>query len=330
MPPSSPSVLVIRLDAIGDALALTPLLAAFRERGIPADLVLRGLNASVFAAGAVREVLVAPFALRRDDLKNRAEIRRFGESLRTRAYSHVLVATEDASGYRLARAVGAPERVGFVNGWGKPLKTLWARSLLTSAIARTAGLDRAAPHESAVLFELARSLLGGAKPTRDTAQLRPLILESEPLPDSRVAFQVTDKWERLGIAFDDVVRTVQALAPLAEVRAFAPMREARYAERFAKATGIDVERFDDLASWKAAIAAASLFVAPDSGGVHVAGMVGTPVVAVFSASPVFSLQSARWAPWAAPYVNVPAAGDWPASVERAVHALRQRQEPTRR
>src|SRR5215472_4169797 len=31
MPQTSPSVLVIRLDAIGDALALTPLLAALRD-----------------------------------------------------------------------------------------------------------------------------------------------------------------------------------------------------------------------------------------------------------------------------------------------------------
>ena len=130
MAQSSPSVLIIRLDAIGDALAMTPLLAALAERDISVDLVLRSVNAGIFSKRAAREVFLAPFALRSSTKENLAAIRQFGERLRERNYSHVLVATEDPGGYRLARAIDAPHRIGFVNGIGKPFKTIWASRML--------------------------------------------------------------------------------------------------------------------------------------------------------------------------------------------------------
>ncbi|MGB6061510.1 MAG: hypothetical protein WBG27_07405, partial [Candidatus Aquilonibacter sp.] len=94
MPQTSPSVLVIRLDAIGDALALTPLLAALRERAIPVDLVLQDVNAKIFSSRATRAVYVAPFTLRSSTPENRRSIAEFGAFLRRSAYTDVLVATE--------------------------------------------------------------------------------------------------------------------------------------------------------------------------------------------------------------------------------------------
>ena len=107
MPEISPSVLIIRLDAIGDALALTPSIAALRQHEIPVDLVLRPANAQIFAAQAVREVVVAEFALRSDARATLEAIERLGSRLRSRAYTHVLVATEDPGGYRLAARSGS-------------------------------------------------------------------------------------------------------------------------------------------------------------------------------------------------------------------------------
>jgi ADP-heptose:LPS heptosyltransferase len=69
-----------------------------------------------------------------------------------------------------------------------------------------------------------------------------------------------------------------------------------------------------------AIAAAPAIVTPDSGALHVAGVVGTPTVAVFPAVRNFALQVARWSPWASPHRVVRAAGDWPV---RAGEALAQ-------
>jgi ADP-heptose:LPS heptosyltransferase len=321
MPESSPSALIIRLDAIGDALALTPLLAALRSTSVPADVVLRPGNAGVFSSRAARAIVISHFDLRSSQPSNIAAIERLGQQLAPHRYSHALVATEDPSGYRLALAAQAPARIGFSNAWGKPAKTLWSRRFLTERVYRSAGLDREAPHECQVLFRLGRALLGtAAEPTRDSAQLRPLVLESEPPADDRIAVQITDKWERLGIALEQVVGLVRRLSAFGELRLIAAARESDYAARVASATGYAIEGFATAAPWKAAIAAAPALVAPDCGALHVAGMVGTPTVGVFPPARHFALQVARWAPWAAPHRIVRADDGWPV---RASDALAQ-------
>jgi len=315
----SPSVLLIRLDAVGDALALAPLLAALRAREVPVDLVLTERNRDALASAAALRRYVAPFELRDESKINRSVISAFGSELRANDYTHVLIATEDPGGYRLARATRAKHRIGFENGWGKPLKTLWIRSLLTKTIVRTAGLDENAPHECEVLFALGASLLEpGAVPTHDLALLNPMVLDREPTPDTRVAFQVTDKWERLGIAFDDVVASARAIPG---ARFIASSSERGYAERFASATGAKIDFFDTLEPWKEAIASARALVAPDSGALHVAGMTGTPTVAIFPPQPNLALQTARWHPWAAPYRIIEAQPGWSTKVMHALDDL---------
>jgi ADP-heptose:LPS heptosyltransferase len=321
MTDSSPSVLVIRLDAIGDALALTPLLAGLAGRGIPVDVVLRAGNAAVFSSRAARARFVAPFALRSSTRSNLRAIREFGHELRAGDYTHVLVATEDPGGYRLARAIGAPARIGFINGWGKPFKTLWAASMLTRRIVRSAGLDPKAPHECEVLWKLGIPLIGDAPIPRDTQTLRPLVIERDLGRGETIAFQVSDKWERLGIAFDEVVRAVRLLAGAFTLHAIASEAEHVYAERIAAAAAVPVERFASLEPWKEAIASARAIAAPDSGAIHVAGMTGTPVVAVFPPITEFALQSSRWRPWAAPSRLVLATPGWPEELVPAMESL---------
>ncbi|HEY1881947.1 MAG TPA: hypothetical protein VGG51_02760 [Candidatus Cybelea sp.] len=310
MPQVSPSVLIIRLDAIGDALALTPAIAALRQRAIPVDVVLRSANEHAFAPSAVRDVVVAAFELRSDTPANVREIERLGGELRERKYSHVLVATEDAGGYRLAAAVDAPVRIGFEDIARKPFKALWSRRFLTQSIYRSARLTAATVHECETLFRLAAPLLDDAAPTRDLAQLRPLVLDAQPPADGRIAVQVTDKWERLGIRFEEVVELVRRLASAGELNLISSRNESNYAQRLNDATDIAIEYFDDTATWKAAIAAAPAIVAPDSGALQVAGMVGTPIVAVFPDESLFAARVARWAPWAAPHRVVRASSGW--------------------
>jgi ADP-heptose:LPS heptosyltransferase len=312
MPVTSPSVLIIRLDAIGDALALTPMLAALRERAIPADAMLHSRNAGVFSSRALREAIVADDVVLRAPGAQADVIAAWGSVLRQRAFTHVLVATEDAAGYRLAKATGAPVRVGFSHRWGKPFKALWCRNFVNRTVYRSAGLDRKAPHECEVLFRLARPLLGDAIPTRDAASLRPLVIEREPGPEAgRIVLQVTDKWQRSGMTLSAVVRLAGALAGSGPVRFLAARDEAAFADRFAHEAGVKVEQFGELEAWKEAIAGARVVVAPDSGAVHVAGMVGTPVVAVFPGGRDSALQIARWSPWAAPYRVVLDDDGWP-------------------
>ncbi len=272
----------------------------------------------MFAPNAVRDVIVADFDLRDGSRANRTAIERLGRDLRERRYTHVLVATEDKSGYRLAAAAGAPVRIGFEDPWTKPLKALWSRRILTKSIYRSARLAAVSEHECETLFTLTAPLAGDDKPTRDLTQLRPLVLESEPAPDDRVAVQITDKWERLGIPLKSVVDLVRRVAASGELVLLSSRSESRYSQSVERATGIAVSYFDNLPSWKAAIAAAAALVAPDSGAVHVAGMTGTPVVAVFPPMRLYDAWVARWAPWATAHRIVRADEGWPA---RAADAL---------
>jgi ADP-heptose:LPS heptosyltransferase len=302
---SSPSVLIVRLDAIGDALALVPLLASLRERGSRIDVVLSQKNAGAFSKSAVDRVYVEEPGL--------------GERLSRNAYDYALVATEDASGYRLARASGAPVRAGFQNGWGKPLKSLWARALLTRTVYRTAGLDPEAPHECQVLFQLGAGI-APARISRDAKLLRRFVVDHEPSPDGRVVVQVTDKWQRLGASAAGLVTLVREVHQRYPTRFVAAETERGFAQRVAVDAGIPIEYFRELGPWKDAIASAKAVVAPDSGAVHVAGMTGTPVVAAF-AKEHFALQTGRWSPWAAPYRLVKIERNWAVSVRDALESL---------
>lgn len=320
---TSPSALVVRLDGIGDALALTPLVAALRERGIRVSAVMQERNAQALSTKAFDRVHVADFHLRDRSAKNRKAVSAFArEQLRPERYDYALIATEDFGGYAVAREAGIARRIGFENGWGKPLKSLLVRGLCTRTVRRTAGLDPRAPHECAVLFELGRTILGTqAKPTRDAAVLRPLVLDREAVPDPRLAVQVTDKWMRLGAGFDDIAALVRALHTYGDIRLLASAAESPFADALGSAVGMRVETFTSLPTWKAAIAASRVLVAPDSGAIHVAGMTGTPVVGCFSTKD-FALQTARWMPWAAPNETVAMSGEWVLSAAKAAARLR--------
>jgi ADP-heptose:LPS heptosyltransferase len=240
-----------------------------------------------------------------------------------RRYGAALIPTEKPEGYRLARRAHIPIRVGFENGWGKPLKTLWIRRMCTRTIFRTAGLDPRAPHECEVVFKLVQAITTSPEPPRDPNILRPYVIDEEPQRDDRIAFQVTDKWHRLGAHMDAVVQLARRIGEHQAVRYIASEQESRYVRAFSDAAGVAVETFARLAPWKTAIAAARAVVAPDSGAAHVAGMVGTPVVSCF-AQQDFALQSKRWAPWAAPHQVVRMESAWPLVAADALQDLLQR------
>lgn len=295
------------MDAIGDALVTVPLLAALRRAGFAASAVLRRANAQAFAPGALQRVHVA-------EEETAAHIAAFD-------YDVALIPSEEPQAYALARGAHIPVRVGFEHGLlGKPLKSWWIRRQCTQTVRRAAGLDTRGLHEAEIVFRLGRALLKDTEPSRDPVALRPFVVDGSPVRDSRAAFQVTEKWLRLGATFDALAEAARGLAKAREVRWIAAASEAAFAARFAQATGARVETFETLAPWKFAIAAARALVAPDSGAVHVAGMTGTPVVALYAANN-HRLQIARWRPWAAPFRALAIAEEWPAEVEPALASL---------
>lgn len=281
-----------------------------RRHGFTIGAVLRAGNAQIFSSRALDRVHVAA------DGALDASVR----EIRQAQYAAALIPTEKPDGYRLPYRAGIPVRLGFENGWGKPLKTLWIRRMCTRTFFRTAGLDPRAPHECEVVFALVRALCREPEPSRDPHLLRRYVIDEEPQADARVVFQVTQKWERLGASFQDVVRLGECVRLSHGVRFVASEAEARYAQRFGDALSARVETFANLRPWKDAIAAARAAVAPDSGAAHVAGMVGTPVLSCFAAEN-FRLQSRRWAPWAAPHRVIAIEGAWPLVAADALEEL---------
>ena len=241
MPQTSPSVLVIRLDAIGDALALTPLLAALRERAIPVDLVCGPSTprSSPRARRARSTSRLSHCAPQRAEIG--ATIRRFGARLREqRLQRH---ARRDRRSGRLpscARGRRAGARRLRATDWGKPLKTIWAsfdahpchRAQRRPRPARAARMRGA-------LASSANVSLGNAPIPRDPSVLRPLVLERDVPRGERIAFQVSDKWERLGIEFEQVVRRAARCGERSATCAQSPHRaNGDYAQRVEAASGI--------------------------------------------------------------------------------------------
>jgi ADP-heptose:LPS heptosyltransferase len=164
---------------------------------------------------------------------------------------------------------------------------------------------------------LVAPLTGDAVPSRDAGELRSLVIDAQPPRDERIALQLSDKWARLNVPDEQVEALVLALQTVAPLRVIAARDEEAYARRF----GVPVDYFDDTDGWKAAVAAARVVVAPDSGAVHLAGTIGTPVVAVFPPQRAFDAQTARWSPWASPHRIVRADDGWPSRAAGAAIEL---------
>lgn len=287
-------VLLVRLDGIGDALACTPLIVALREAGHTVGVALSDRNAGVFAPGT----FVARHVLERIPWpahgSTPASTQRARSEIGAARYDVALVASEEPEAYRLA--AGIRERVGFVTGWAKPLKTLWARSRLTRPVFRPASLGRARDHEVEVLFGLGRGLFD-AVPTRDPAHLRPVIQGSRPSPvRSGIVLQLGTKWTALGVAPAATRAIATALAQRGARLVVSPAEADAVRELVG---GLPLCIAPTLAGWKDEIDRSAIVVTPDTGAVHLAGMLGIPVVAVFAPDPS-GAQVARWSPWAAP------------------------------
>jgi ADP-heptose:LPS heptosyltransferase len=296
---------------------LAPLIAGLRAAGHRLDILLSESNRDVFAAG----VFDATFSAPRNAWKTRnlqADFATLLTRLRTRRYDRALIATEEISAYRLARAADIPKRCGFENGWGKPLKTLLIRRLCTSTVYRPASL-REAVHEASVQYRLAQGLGAPAQPTRDLGALSPLFISDPPPRGATIALQAGIKWERLGLGDATLAGVLARLRRMGDVRVFVHPSEAAQAHALADAHDLPVDSFDGIEPWKRAIARARLLVTPDTGAAHIAGMLGTPTVDCFS-NKEYDLQIARWAPWAAPYETVRIGDDAEDTLERIIAA----------
>jgi ADP-heptose:LPS heptosyltransferase len=293
------NVLLVRADGIGDALACAPLVAALRAAGHRVGAVLGTRNRDVFAPGAFDHVHVLERIPWPRHGSTPASRRSALAAARAARYDIALVASEEIDAYAFARDARIPERIGFINGWEKPLKSLRVGPLLlTRALVRPASAERERHHEVVTLFRLGRGLHREPVPTRDLARLRPLVIGQRAVPHGRVVVQASAKFAAAGL---DAAAFVAATREL-EARGLRPLvvgEDAAFANGIAEAAGVGVAAGLDVAAWKAVIAGARAVVTPDSGAAHVAGMLGVPCVDCFA--PAGARAMARWTPWAAPF-----------------------------
>lgn len=315
-------VALIRVDAIGDALVTTPLIAALRQAGHELGVVLSNSNAGIFEAGAfswqhVLDRIAWPKhgSTEASYARTLAEMRRIG-------YDTALIASEEPEAYALAREAAIPSRIGFHNGWQKPFKSLWVSAQCTRTIFRPAWASRAREHEVETLYKLGAGFVA-PPPPRDRATLAPFLLANPPARGPAVVVQVTPKWRESGVSDAALVEMLRALAPH-ELHAVAADAEKNYATAIAAQVPLTLEIFASLDPWKRAIAGAALVVTPDTGSAHLAGMLGTPCVDCFPFAD-FALRSKRWSPWAARYVLLafPAGTDAASIAARVVAATRE-------
>jgi ADP-heptose:LPS heptosyltransferase len=293
-------ILLVRCDGIGDALVCTPLVAALRSAGHELGVVLGTGNRDVFAKRAFAHVHVlerVPWPEHGSTPKSReialAEAKAVG-------YDIALVASEEIDAYQFARDAKIPKRVGFVNGWEKPLKTLQVKRLLTHTIVRPATAKAATEHEVQTIFKLGEGLHAEAAPTRDAARLRELVLDAPVTKTPYVMLQTSTKNERAGLDRATYVALARALQH-ARCEVILLGDEITMINAVAKASGAMADGLLGIAEWKQRIASARALITPDSGAAHVAGMIGLPTIDCFPGDPDSAVNIKRWSPWAAPH-----------------------------
>lgn len=314
-------ILLVRSDGIGDALVLAPLVAALRDAGHELGAVLSTRNAEAFAPAAFRARHVVervPWPLHGSTPESYAAAL---AGARERAYEIALIPSEEPESYRFAREAGARVRVGFTNAWEKPLKSLWTRRLLTRALVRPASAGRERRNEVETLFELGAGLHGEARPTRDPARLRPLLLDDPVAAGDRIVVQLSPKYARCGFSAERQGGVFAYLARFGPVSALGDPADPEGARAIAAAAGMRLEPTPSLRDWKAAIAGARALIAPDTGAAHVAGMTGVPAFVLFEADGREASNLRRWRPWCSdPCVTAACTPDVLESLEERLRA----------
>ena len=312
-------ILLVREDGIGDALVCAPLLAALRAAGHEVGALLSKRNEEAFARGALAHV----HALERISWpahgSTPASYAAALDAARAVGYDVALIASEEPQAYRFARESGAPRRIGFTNGWEKPLKSLWARWQLTDALTRTASPWRSGEHEVDTLFRLGAELQREQRPTRDLGRLRPLVCGEHARPDGDgfVVLQIARKVHAGEAGRRMFAAIVAAVAARFRATVFAASADAAFARAVAAPSGAAMRAFERVAEWREALCLARAVVTPDGGAAHLAGIAGVPCVDLFEPSPHVARDVVRWRPWAAPSRTLIVGND-PEACARAV------------
>lgn len=289
----------MRLDGLGDALVCAPLVAALRDAGHALGALLTTRNRDAFAARAFERVHAVeriPWPRHGCEAQSRALAL---DQIRAADYDVALIVSEEPDAYFIPHEAGIARRIGFVNGFEKPLKTLRFGSLLTRALVRPASRERVREHEAETVFRLAAGLCEETRPTRDAARLRPLLLDAEPQAHGKLVVQLSAKFAHAGLDAAAFAALTRALARDGD-EPLVLGDDPEFAADVVARGGCTAQTTLSTARWKDALAGARLVVTPDSGAAHVAGMLGVPCVALLPSEAGAAHDLVRWKPWCGP------------------------------
>ncbi|TAM61525.1 lipopolysaccharide heptosyltransferase family protein [bacterium] len=293
---SAVRVLLVRMDGIGDALAMLPLALGLRDTGCTLGAVLSPRNQDLFA----RDLFARVHVLVPDSTRLHGSTEESFERARAEIsgnYDVALICSEEPDAYRLPALAGTPVRVGFWNAFEKPFKSLWTRWRCTRVVYRPAAWVEQ-PHEVRQLFALGvkAGLVRGEPAHALTASREALNVDHVSRVDV-IAIQATRKLIPPG---RDAAWMGEALRAVPKARLLAHTAELGLGRQLSAASGHPCDPLGAKGQWLRAVAAAGVLITPDSGAAHVAGAVGTPVADIFPREHGQRLAT-QWYPWNSPY-----------------------------
>jgi heptosyltransferase-3 len=271
-PPSK--ILVIRTDRVGDLILSTPFLSSLREQFPQAEIT----------------AWVAPYC--EHVLARTGLVDKIATSLPTGHFDLAISLAPRSESLKNTLASAAPVRVGYIYH-GRPLVRLLARRCLTHCDVVTVDPPSKVEHEVEHLDRMARTL--GLPPSAN----RPLTLGMSYRRKDWSVLHLGDRWFTNGWGLEHIIRLCYGLESLGRLVITAGPREAELVaaggfEEFDLRTGL---RFEE---WCQLIGESRLLVSPDTGAVHVAAALQTPVVVAYEKE-TYDHCSVQWSPWMVEY-----------------------------
>ena len=306
-------ILLLRLDGLGDTLLTLPLIDGLKNRWPNCEITFLASprGAAVFDA----DPRISQLWVRELSALSRTEKIALGRQVRTAAFDQVFCLNEKFWPAVWTYMSNATVRVGFDPGWSQPPKTLLRRLTLTHRLPSANDPSRTSAHEVeryAALAALA-GCPGAAGPMRLTlpsaAQdwAKATLAELAPGPaDILIGLHLSAKWGSEGWGDETCLAVAHALLdrfPQARLAVTAGPGEEKFFETAAAVLPLGRFRLFtrlELMQWAALLAGCRALVSMDTGAVHLAAAVGTPVAVVFPEKN-FAHASSRWSPWQVPH-----------------------------
>lgn len=306
-------ILILRLDGLGDTLLTLPLIDGLKRCRPDCEITFLASprGAAVFAA----DPRISQLWVHELTALSRTEKIALGRQIQAAAFDQVFCLNEKFWPAVWTYMSNATFRVGFDPGWSQPPKTLLRRLTLTHRLPSANDPSQASAHEVERYAALA-ALTGcpdAAGPMRLTlppaAQewAKAVLAELAPDPDAvPISLHLSAKWGSEGWGNETCLEAAHALLdrfPQARLAVTAGPGEERFFEKAAAV--LPPERFRlfhrlELMQWAALVSRCRALVSMDTGAVHLAAAVQTPVAAVFPAKN-FVHASSRWSPWQVPH-----------------------------